>query len=245
MGQPKLSIRKRMRQSRRMRRARRAMAAWFMRHLGVRLFKLSSKTWKVTLQGQSNLESAKGKNGGYFMSLWHGKMLVGVGHHSGTKYQILVSPSADGDISENLLESFGYGVIRGSSSRGGARALREMLGALGRGDALVITPDGPRGPVHSMNPGLAWMARATGHGVVPCGFAAESCWRANSWDRLTIPKPGTRVAIHYEAPVFVSRKATEEEQAAATVLIRERMLVAEKRAAEALGLEFHEQQESR
>jgi lysophospholipid acyltransferase (LPLAT)-like uncharacterized protein len=245
MSQPKLTIRKRMRKNPRMRRTRRALAAWFMRHIGVRLFRLFAKTWKVEVHGQECLEEVKGKHGGYFMALWHGKMLVGMPHHSGPKYQILVSPSADGDISENLLLSFGYGVIRGSSSRGGARALREMLGALRQGHALVITPDGPRGPVHSMNPGLAWMARATGHGVVPCGFAAESCWRANSWDRLCIPKPGSRVAIHYEDPVFVSRKATEEEQLAATELIRERMLHAEKQAAKALGMEFDPAKQSR
>ena len=220
-----------------MRRARRALATWLMRRVGARLFRLSAKTWRVHVQGSEQFDVAKGKNGGYFMALWHGRMLVGLPFHHGPKYQVLVSPSADGDISEHLLKSFKYSVIRGSSSRGGARALREMLTALGQGGVLVITPDGPRGPIHSMNPGLAWMARATGHGVVPCGFAAESAWYANSWDKLTIPKPGSRVAFHYEPPVFVPRNATEEQQEEATALIRERMLTAEKKAALALGLD--------
>lgn len=171
------------------------------------------------------------------MALWHGRMLIPLPHYGGRGYQVLVSRSGDGDISEHLLESFGYRVIRGSTSRGGARALREMLTALRNGDVLIITPDGPRGPRHSMNPGLAWMSRATGYGVVPCGFASDRAWCASSWDRLTIPKPWARVVFFYEEPVFVPREATEEEQQRATELICERMLSAERGAAAKLGQE--------
>ncbi|MFT7669839.1 MAG: lysophospholipid acyltransferase (LPLAT)-like uncharacterized protein [Planctomycetota bacterium] len=197
-------------------------------------------TWKVDVHNGEKLEAAKGKGGGYFMSLWHGKMLIGLPFHRNRGYKVLVSASGDGDISEHLLESFGYGVIRGSSSRGGAKALRAMLVALSEGSVLVITPDGPRGPTHSMNPGLAWMARATGHSVVPCGFACSKAWRANSWDRMMIPKPGAKVVFYYEEPVFVSRDADEAEQAQATELIRERMLEAERGAAAVLGQSFPE-----
>lgn len=209
-----------------------------MRVLGKAFFRWNARTWKVEIHHEEQLEASKGEGGGHFMSLWHGKMLVGLPHYGGRDYKVLVSASGDGDISQDLLESFGYGVIRGSSSRGGARALREMLQALRAGNVLVITPDGPRGPTHSMNPGLAWMSRATGYGVVPCGFASDRSWRANSWDRLMIPKPWARVVFFYEQPVFVDRKATEAEQAEATELIRERMLSAERQAAEVLGQEF-------
>ena len=211
-----------------------------MRFVGTTFFRLNSWTWKVEMHNEHQLEAAKGEGGGHFMALWHGKMLVGLPHYAGRGYKVLVSSSGDGDISEHLLESFGYGVIRGSSSRGGARALREMLTALRRGCVLVITPDGPRGPTHSMNPGLAWMSRATGYGVVPCGFASDRSWRAKSWDRLMIPKPHARVVFFYEEPVFVARHASEAEQAEATELIRVRMLAAERQAAEQLGQEFVE-----
>lgn len=206
--------------------------------MGTTFFRLNSYTWKVETHNEHQLMAAKGEGGGHFMTLWHGKMLVGLPHHAGKDYKVLVSASADGDISEHLLSSFGYGVIRGSSSRGGARALREMLAALRRGNVLTITPDGPRGPMHSMNPGLAWMSRATGYGVVPCGFASSSSWRANSWDRMMIPKPGARVVIFYEEPVFVARDANDRDQAEATELIRTRLLAAERQAAAELGQEF-------
>ncbi|MFT7485166.1 MAG: lysophospholipid acyltransferase (LPLAT)-like uncharacterized protein [Candidatus Paceibacteria bacterium] len=229
---------KRLRRNKTFRRARRASGAWFMRTIGGWLYRWSSRSWKVQIIGQENLDSAPGEGGGYFMSLWHGRMLIGLPYYGGTGYQVLVSQSADGDISERLLKSFQYRVIRGSSSKGGARALRAMLAALRNGDVLVITPDGPRGPRHSMNPGLAWMAKATGYGVVPCGFAADKAWSANSWDQLTVPKPGARVVFAYGEPVYVGRKADEAEQARATDLIQERMLQAEAQAAEALGIQF-------
>ena len=227
----------RLRRVKALRNARRSVGKWFMRLVGTALFRVNSWTWRKSIHHEHNLEAAKGEGGGHFMALWHGRMLIGLPHYGGRGFQVLVSASGDGDISEHLLQSFDYQVIRGSTSRGGARALREMLTALRNGDVLIITPDGPRGPTHSMNPGLAWMSRATGYGVVPCGFAADRAWRANSWDRLTVPKPWARVAFFYEEPVFVGRDADEAEQERATELIRERMLKAERGAAASLGLE--------
>jgi lysophospholipid acyltransferase (LPLAT)-like uncharacterized protein len=195
-----------------------------------------ARTWSVDVEGEEMLQRASGAEGGRFMALWHGRMLVAAWHHGHQGNTVLVSGSEDGDVSEQLLLAFGHDVIRGSTSRGGARALREMLGVLESGGVLAITPDGPRGPRHSTNPGLAWMARATGHGIVPCGFVCDRAWRARSWDRFTIPKPGARLAFTYEEPVFVPRDADEAAQAEATALLRERMLRAEARGFERLGV---------
>jgi len=164
-------------------------------------------------------------------------MVVALPTHAHRGWHVLVSPSPDGDISEKLLEANGYHVIRGSSSRGGARALREMLRILDEGAVLFITPDGPRGPMHSMNPGLAFMARATGREIVPLGFACDRAWHADSWDRFTIPKPFARVCVVYGDPVSVSREADEAEQEEATSLVRARTLAAEQRGFEHLDCE--------
>ncbi len=199
-----------------------------------------AKTWRLERSGEEHLASAsEGGRRGYFMALWHGRMVVALplpGHaHSG--YHVLVSQSGDGDVSERLLHAFGYEVIRGSSSRGGARSLREMLAVLRAGHPLVITPDGPRGPRHSMNLGLAWMARATGHPIVPCGFAAEPAWRLSSWDRFTIPKRGARVACVYGEPLSVGREGGDAALEEATEELRRRMLEAEREAAARIGAE--------
>ena len=220
---------------RRIKRARRRAAKRLVAWCGPLLLRWLSKTWRVSVLDTEHLEDGRGQGGGHFMALWHGRMLVGLPHHAFRDWYVLVSPSDDGDISEALLEGFRYRVIRGSSSRGGARALREMLDVLDSGAVLIITPDGPRGPMHSMNPGLAWMARATGYAIVPVGLASDRAWHAKSWDRFTLPKPGARVAIVYGAPIRVTRAATPEDLERATEQIRVELLRAEERGFAFLG----------
>ncbi|MBK7878730.1 MAG: lysophospholipid acyltransferase family protein [Planctomycetes bacterium] len=195
-----------------------------------------ARTWKLQVLGEEHLQRALGSSPGHFMALWHGRMVLGLPHHGKRDWHVLVSPSADGDISQRLLEGFRYAVIRGSSSRGGARALREMLNVLERGSVLVITPDGPRGPRHAMNPGLAWMARATGYPVVPVGFGVDRAWRLKSWDRFTLPKPGARIAMVYGEPVRVPRDAKPEDLERATRAIHDHLIAAEQRGFEHLGV---------
>lgn len=221
----------------RFKRARRKAGQPLARFVVPGVLRLLSKTWKSETFGQEHLDEAAGEGGGRFMSLWHGRMILSMPIGAHMNYHVLVSPSGDGDLSQAMLGRFGYHVLRGSSSRGGARALREMLVRLRSGAALVITPDGPRGPRHSMNLGLAWMARATGYAIVPCGFVCDRAWRVNSWDRMTIPKPGARIVTVYGEPIRVSRDGGQAELDAATDLIRERMLEAERRGFEHLGVE--------
>ena len=210
----------------------RGTAGW----LGQAALSLLARTWRVELLDRENLDESAEEGPGCFLSMWHGRMIVAIPTHARRGWHVLVSPSGDGDISEKLLEANGYFVIRGSSSRGGARALREMLKVLDEGAVLFITPDGPRGPMHSMNPGLAFMARATGRKIVPLGFAADRAWHADSWDKFTIPKPFARVCVVYGEPVTVSRDADEAEQARVTELVRARTIEAEQRGFDRLGL---------
>lgn len=220
----------------RVRRARRGLGRRLAGGPGRLLVALLARTWRIERDHPEHLAQAR-VGGGHFIALWHGSMLVAMPGHRGPDYQVLVSQSADGDISARLLRSFGYGVIRGSASRGGARALREMLEALGAGSIVVVTPDGPRGPLRSMNPGLAWMARATGRPIVPCAFVCDRAWRLSSWDRFAIPKPWARVAYVYGQPLSVPREAGPEDLERASEELRQRLLAAEVRGRELLGLE--------
>ena len=205
--------------------------------LGRALLALLAKTWRVEHVGRENFTSSAAEGPGCFFSMWHGRMIVALPVFAHQGWHVLVSASGDGDISEKLLEANGYSVIRGSSSRGGARALRQMLAVLDKGAVLFITPDGPRGPMHTMNPGLAFMAKATSRKVVPLGFAADRAWHANSWDHFTIPKPFARVCVVYGEPVYVSRDSDDASQEVATELVRERTLEAERCGFERLGCE--------
>lgn len=222
---------------RRFRHWRRRVSRALVAYIGPFALRCLSRTWKVTVLGEEHLTDARDGGGGHFMALWHGRMVIPLSHHAGCGWYVLVSPSQDGDISEALLHGFGFRVIRGSSSRGGARALREMLAVLKRGAVLVVTPDGPRGPRHSTNPGLAWLARATGFAVVPCGFVCDRAWHARSWDQFTVPKFGARVALVFGPPIRVDRRASVETLEAATAQIRAEMMNAEKRGFEHLHAE--------
>lgn len=221
----------------RFRRWRREVARKLGRNLGAIAVSLISKTWRARWDGLENLEAARGKGGGRIITLWHGRMLVPMAHHKNKGWTVLVSQSGDGDTIAPILRRYGYGVIRGSASRGGARALREMLALLESGAVLVITPDGPRGPMHAMNPGLVWMARATGYAVVPAGFVASRAWRMKSWDRFTVPKPFARVSFVYGPPIRVPREASVAELEEKSREIAAAMHACERRAYECLGLE--------
>ncbi|HTF89159.1 MAG TPA: lysophospholipid acyltransferase family protein [Planctomycetota bacterium] len=222
---------------------RRGVGGALMRAFGPGFVRALSRTWRTEVFGlellgvaeRADPNSKDSSKPGCMIALWHGRMLVGVEYGRKSKWSILVSPSADGEISERMLRAFGYHVVRGSSSRGGARALREMLTLLRGGNVVVLTPDGPRGPRHSMNPGLAWMARATGFPIVPFGLVANRAWHLSSWDAFTIPKPFARVALVYGEPVHVAREASESELEAATELIRARLFECERRGLQHLG----------
>ena len=200
------------------------------------ILKCLMRTWDwKTLGSEHHAAARESPGGGFVLALWHGRMLLGIPPYVGQNVAILVSGSEDGDLSQALLQAFDYRIIRGSSSRGGARALRAMLEELRGGAMVVVTPDGPRGPMHSMNPGVAWMAKATGYAVLPAGFVCDSGWRLETWDRYTIPKPWARAVLCYGKPVRLSREATQEDMDAATEEIRRRILDAEARGRELLA----------
>jgi lysophospholipid acyltransferase (LPLAT)-like uncharacterized protein len=128
--------------------------------------------------------------------------------------QILISESRDGEIIARIAAKLGLGSVRGSKTRGGARAVIEMT-QLGReGYDLAITPDGPKGPRGSVAPGVLTLAARTELPIVPMGAWAEPCVRLHSWDRFLIPLPFARVAIAYGAPLRVEHRGeprSEEE----------------------------------
>jgi lysophospholipid acyltransferase (LPLAT)-like uncharacterized protein len=169
------------------------------------LLRLLACTWRVHREGEDGFAALRAE-GPWLVAMWHGRMLalMPLRWHRARGLCVLVSPSDDGNLATRALRHFGYRVVRGSLSRGGARAMREMTLLLGAGERLVLTPDGPRGPRHTMNGGVAWLARETGAAILPLGIACDRAWRLRSWDRFTIPKPFARVVVSYGDPMRVS-----------------------------------------
>ncbi len=216
--------------------ARRAVGGALLPALGPQVLARLSASWRVERLGEEQLDRAR-EAGGWLMSMWHGRMLVGLPTHRQRDYCVLVSPSDDGELVQRLLVRNGYHVIRGSSNQRSEPALREMVARLRQlGGALVITPDGPRGPQHSMNDGLAWMAKVTGLPIVPCGFVCDRAWHLKSWDRFTIPRFKARVCLVYGEPVRVPSDADAAALNEISREVRARMLRAEERGFEHLGV---------
>ena len=215
---------------------RRKVGAWLLPVLGPPLLREVSKSWKVEVLGQEHFDHAFAQPG-MLATLWHGRMIVPITAQAGKKICVLVSPSADGKLVPPILECFGYRWVLGSSNKNPARAVREMLERLQAGGRIVITPDGPRGPRHSVNPGPAWMARETGFPLLPCGAVTDRAWRFATWDRFTVPKWRARVVVVYGEPLYVEPEAGDAVIERATQDMRARMIAAEEAGFRHLGQE--------
>ena len=142
---------------------------------------------------------------------WHGRLLplIHIHRHQGTV--VLVSEHRDGDYIAGLMHHFGFGTVRGSSTRGGVRGLKGLIRAARAGRDLAITPDGPRGPDRELKLGVLTVARMTGLPLVPVGVGITSAWRVRSWDGLLVPKPFSTVRVAYGRPTLVQRNADQAE----------------------------------
>src|SRR5262245_23202021 len=154
-------------------------------------------------------------SGRFLYAFWHEDLLVPSYRYGWTPTKVLISQHADGELIAQTCRPLGLGVIRGSTTRGGVGALREILALEGRRH-VVVTPDGPRGPRRRVQPGLTFLASRTGLPIVPSGFGYRKAWRLNSWDRFAVPTPFSPVvAVHGEPirlPPNLGRDALERER---------------------------------
>jgi lysophospholipid acyltransferase (LPLAT)-like uncharacterized protein len=165
-------------------------------------------------------------------ALWHGCLLPPTYRHRGEGIVTLASRSGDGEYITRMLHHWKYHVVRGSSSRGGDTALRELVRLVRGGRSAAITVDGPRGPAGRLKHGVLQLAQLTGAPLVPVGSAASRGWRLRSWDRFLLPQPFARLRVVYGDAVFIRRDAGSETLPAEAERIG-RMLDALTREAEA------------
>lgn len=153
---------------------------------------------------------------------WHGRVLLLPSLYESLQARVLASRSRDGELLARVLERFGFEAIRGSSSRGGAGALRAMVDALRDGQNVLVAPDGPRGPREQVKPGIAALARLSGAPVVPIAVGSSSEWRLRSWDGFRIPVPFSRCVARMGAAIPAPPDREHDEAARAAI---ERALV--------------------
>lgn len=158
----------------------------------------------------------------YIYAFFHEVMLFPAYYWNWPEMHILISDHADGEMITQVVKRLGFGVVRGSTTRGGARALREMTETIRHGH-LCFTPDGPRGPRRHVHQGMIYVASRLGLPIVGAGMAFDRPWRARSWDRFAVPRPFRAAACVAPEAVHVPPDADRETLEAFRLEVERRM----------------------
>lgn len=191
---------------------------------------LLRRTMRLTRFGQEQADKLHAEGQPVIYAFWHSRLLLMPLAYRGRGAKVLVSRHADGELISRAIEGLGFPTIRGSSTRGGAMAVRAMLRALKEGWDLGITPDGPRGPREQVQPGVVWTAALSEAPILPVGFGTSHGRAFASWDRFVLPYPGARGVFVYGDPLYVGRG--DEAHLEATRRLLEERLQAVTHAAE-------------
>lgn len=172
--------------------------------LGSPLVSLLARSWRTETRHEERWTALRDARLPHVFLLWHDALLPLLWHHRGRGVTIVVSEARDGQYLADFARRIGYREARGSSTRGGVRALVGAVKALRAGGAAAFTPDGPRGPRRQLKGGVLVAAQRGGATVVPLHAGADRAWHLRSWDRFLIPKPFARVRIAYGEPFEVA-----------------------------------------
>jgi len=176
--------------------------------LGYPFLRALGATWTWTVSGTEHVDAIAARGLHPIHSFWHGRIFPATIYFQRRGIVVITSENYDGEWIARIIQKFGYGTARGSTSRGGPKALLQLVRDV-RSKGVAFTLDGPRGPAEIAQPGAVWLAKATGNPLMPFHAEAASSWTLGSWDRTQIPKPFTTVALAIRDPIYVPRDADE------------------------------------
>lgn len=183
---------------------------WFATRLLRVIVSVLGRTWRIEIvHGRDVSEHLLAESSPSLLALWHNRIVMGSWYlvsrfqRRGRLLATLASESRDGELVAEMLSAWGLQVVRGSTTRGGRRAMWGLFRAMRAGRLPVIIPDGPVGPIYEVKDGVLFLSQARETPIVPLGFAADRSWRVRSWDRLIVPKPFARVAVAFGDPRVV------------------------------------------
>ncbi|MDP8206480.1 MAG: lysophospholipid acyltransferase family protein [Candidatus Electryonea clarkiae] len=189
---------------------------------GPGLLALFGKSLRYTVYEEDRFERLKDQ-GGFILVTFHGRMFMPITFCRGNDITALISQSRDGDLVSKLADVIGYGSIRGSSTRGARKALKEMISTLNEGRIIANMVDGPRGPFEEPKIGALSLARLTGKPILPVIGASYPNWELKSWDHFQLPKPFSRAVMIWGEPFTVPRYARGEELEKYRIELRDSM----------------------
>jgi lysophospholipid acyltransferase (LPLAT)-like uncharacterized protein len=189
----------------RLKRAQVAAIAWVV----TRSLRVLGRTFRWRVEGLEHEAAVESSGRPPIMAFWHGRILPATYYFRDRGIVVITSQNFDGEWIARVIERFGYGTARGSTSRGSLRALLQMKRDMAGGRPTAFTVDGPRGPARTVQSGVVWLAAATGCPILPFHIEAASQWTLGSWDRTQIPRPFTNVAVAFGEPIEVPRDPDE------------------------------------
>ena len=191
---------------------------WVTATLGAILLFLLRKSCRLKIVlGEEALRKLQQDPHPVLIASWHNQSILAAYfvlqhlHPKGLPVGILASHSKDGEIAARVGKILGFSVIRGSSARGGALALRHLHRAvIDAGLSPALVPDGPRGPIYRCKPGIIALAQLSGAPILRVAGASNRAWRLGSWDRLIIPQPFSTIQVGLETPKEIPRELSDE-----------------------------------
>lgn len=183
------------------------LAGWFF----FTLINLIGKTLRFDVDGSDYADDPDMAEFSPIVCSWHDRIFGCTYYMRGRGLVVMSSISFDAEYTARFIQRFGFGVIKGSSTRGGTRALVEMIRLVKDGYPTAFTIDGPRGPRYRVKPGPALLAKKTGNPMIPFMVETKRFRTMKSWDKLQIPMPFSRAKAFFAEPIFVSPGAADEE----------------------------------
>src|SRR6187401_1855052 len=199
--------------------------------IGYRLIAALGATLRWRIEGFQHFDAIAASGRQPIMAFWHGRILPATYYFRRRGIVVITSENFDGEWIARIIERFGYGTARGSTSSGGKRALLQLVRDMKRGRPAGFTLDGPRGPARVAQPGAVWLAMATGNPLLPFHLESSASWTARSWDRTQVPKPFSTVGLAVGEPLYVPAGAADEAREAVRVELERRLTALEAEAA--------------
>jgi lysophospholipid acyltransferase (LPLAT)-like uncharacterized protein len=181
---------------------RRSPPRWLLLVAGM-VLRVLALTWRYRVEGAERVRAVRQAGQPVVFAFWHGHMLPLLWYHRREGVVVLASEHGDGELIARVAARLGYGAVRGSTTRGGGRALLGLIRAARDGHDIAVAPDGPRGPAEVFAPGAVVVAQRSRAPLVLVAAGAASAWRLRSWDRFLVPKPFARVTVRYADPQVV------------------------------------------
>jgi lysophospholipid acyltransferase (LPLAT)-like uncharacterized protein len=177
-------------------------------YLAVRII---GSTLRFRIIGGENLEKIKADGHQPIHTFWHDRILPSTYFFRDRRIIVLSSQSLDSEYTARCIQRFGFGIVKGSSSRGAVGGLVGMIRMMKKGFPTAFTVDGPRGPRYEVKMGPVLLAQKTDNPILPFVIESKRFWRLGSWDKLQVPRPFSQAAVIFGEPIYVAPKGGGEE----------------------------------